>query len=85
MLNVKSLFSILSNSEKAAMSTLCRRWENAEAVEAARKIKLVDTEKQTATLGQKIIAIKAVRERTGKSLLICKYAVEDYLQAYSQK
>lgn len=78
MLCVKDVFNIMTSEEKECMYSMLWKWKGDKAMEIARLITLEENEISYVKMGKPIEAIKALRERTGQDLLVCKRAIDHY-------
>lgn len=81
-MNIEKLFESLDACEKDWMIKVVANHNKMEAEKLAKEINLTEDEKQLIFDNNIVAAIKAVRDRTGHTLNICRIVVDNYRGYY---
>ena len=78
-MDLKAFFNSLSNSEKVELDNIVRDWNLKTAEAEAEKIVLNNEDKKFLVNGDRIGAIKNIKDRYNCTLIVAKIAVDNYL------
>jgi hypothetical protein len=74
ILTPEQIFAHMETDERIKMLKLLRAWDEEECRSVALNLKLTKNELDLLAAGQRLPAIKAIRDRTGERLLTCSMA-----------
>ena len=83
-MDLKAFFNSLSNSEKVELDNIVRDWNLKTAEAEAEKIVLNNEDKKFLVNGDRIGAIKNIKDRYNCTLIVAKIAVDNYLDSLTK-